>query len=260
MLVTEGLIAKIERSESERLYKTAVACGGEVLRTAGGIAAFCGDGNPMTQVCAVGIDCGVTDGDLDTINDLFAGRAMRYEFKLSVLSDQSLRERVLRRAVSIPEFETILVCDLEQHDPSPVEFDFRRIDVEGAHDYAVRSVERFFSGEPGPPGLADVIASSCTREGSMSFEVYVDGQPVAGCGLGLSDGIAWLQGAATHPGHRNKGLHRAMQAHRMNVAKELGYKVLAQGALPGSSSQLNAQKSGLHVAFTRPTFYLDPLV
>jgi hypothetical protein len=258
MLVTEGLISLIERSEAARLRSTAEACGGDVLLIAGGVAAFCGDGSPMTQVCAVGIGCDVSDEDLRRINDLFVGRAKQYEFKLSVLSDHALRERVLRRAVSLPEFETILVCDLTQHAPSPVAFELRKIGAADAREYAVRSVDRFFSGEPGPPGLVDVIASSCTREGSMSFEVFIDGRPVAGCGLGLCEGIAWLQGAATHPAYRNRGLHRAMQAFRMNVAKELGYEVLAQGALPGSQSQLNAQKSGMQVAFTRPTFYIVP--
>jgi hypothetical protein len=258
MLVTEELIAKIERSEASRLRRTAEACGGDVREIAGGVAAFCGDGSPMTQVCTVGIGRDVSDQELNEINRLFVGRAKQYEFKLSVLSDQSLRERVLRRAVSLPEFETILVCDLTKYVTRPVDFEFHRVDADGAREYAIRSVDRFFSGEPGPPGLADVIASSCTREGSMSFEVFIDGKPVAGCGLGLCDGIAWLQGAATSPAFRNRGLHRAMQAHRMNVAKQLGYEVIAQGALPGSQSQLNAQKSGLQVAFTRPTFYIAP--
>lgn len=258
MLVTEELIATVERSEAARLLKTAEACGGDVLQIAGGVAAFCGDGSPMTQVCAVGIGCDVSEADLSEINGLFAGRARQYEFKLSVLANLSLRDRIVRRARSLPEFETILVIDLSKHEPQPVAFEFRQIEAEGARAYAARSVARFFSGEPGPPGLEDVIASSCTREGSVSFEVYIDGVPVAGCGLGLCEGIAWLQGAATDPEYRNRGLHKAMQAFRMNVAREHGYKVMAQGALPGSPSQLNAQRSGMQVAFTRPTFYIAP--
>jgi hypothetical protein len=258
MLVTEELIALIERSEARRLLLTAEASGGDVLKIAGGVAAFCGDGSPMTQVCAVGIGCEVSDGDLGEINGLFAGRARQYEFKLSVLTDLSLRDRIVRRAISLPEFETILVIDLSKHEPRPVAFEFRQIEAEGARAYAERSVARFFSGAPGPPGLEDVIASSCTREGSVSYEVYIDDRPVAGCGLGLCEGIAWLQGAATEPKYRNRGLHKAMQQFRMGVAKECGYKVMAQGALPGSPSQLNAQKSGMQVAFTRPTFYIAP--
>jgi GNAT superfamily N-acetyltransferase len=258
MLVTEELIAQIERSEATRLRETAEASGGDIVQIAGGVAAFCGDGSPMTQVCAVGIGCEVSVEELDTINDLFVGRATQYEFKLSVLADLSLRERVVHRACSLPEFETILVVDLSKHELQPVAFEFRQVEAEGAREYAQRSVTRFFSGAPGPPGLADVIACSCTRGDSVSYEVYMDGQPVAGCGLGLCEGIAWLQGAATEPEYRNRGLHKAMQQFRMGIAKERGYKVMAQGALPGSLSQLNAQKSGMQVAFTRPTFYIAP--
>jgi hypothetical protein len=92
----------------------------------------------------------------------------------------------------------------------------------------------------------------------MGFEVWMDGKPVAGCGLGIGADVSWLQGAATEPEYRNRGLHKAMQNFRMKVAKEHGCKVIVQGALPGSPSQVNAQKCGMQVAFTRPTFYLAP--
>jgi len=256
MLVTPELIERIERSEAECLRVTALASGGDVLEIGGGVAAFCGDGNPMTQVAAVGLSHEVSDEDLEAIFKHFEGRTTNYEFKVSPLTDQSLRERVVKRAKSIPEFETMLVCDLATHTPEPMTADIRPVQPEDYAAYAERAVTRFFSGEPIPPGLADTIAAACRNDGTHPFEVWVDGEPVASCALGVFRGVAWLQGAATDPEHRGKGLHKAMQAFRMAKAKEMGCTVLAQGALPGSTSQLNAQKSGLHIAFTRPTFYL----
>ncbi len=258
MLVTEDLIALIERSEAERVQSSAQASGGDVIEIAGGVAAFCGDGSPLTQVCAVGVRHDATDQHLDTIAKHFEGRAKQFEFKLSTLTDIPLRDKIVQRAHSLPEFETMLVCDLTTYAPKKTEFDIRPIDPDDLYAYAERSVRRFSSGAEGPPGLVDLIAKSCLKGGSHGYEVWMDGKPVAGCGLGLGEGIAWLQGAATEPEYRNRGLHKAMQAFRMNVAKEHGYTVIAQGALPGSHSQVNAQKSGFQIAFTRPTFYLAP--
>jgi hypothetical protein len=258
VLATSDLIQTIERSEAERLRSSAIAAGGDVLDCAGGIAAFCGDGSPLTQVAAVGIESDVSEADLDRVFAFFHGRASEFEFKLSVLSQAPLREAVLKRARSLPEFESLLACDLESWEPSKVEYEFRLVTPENAEEYAARSVERFFSGGPGPPGLAEVIAAGCRTGSAIGYEVWVEGRPAAGCGLGLSKGVAWLQGAATHPKFRNRGLHKAMQNYRMRVAKERGFALMAQGALPGSASQLNAQKSGLGVICTRPTFMLAP--
>ncbi len=258
MLVTEDLIALIERSEARRLKTSAQASGGDVLEIAGGVAAFCGDGNPSTQVASVGVEHEVTDQDLDTISAFYRGRATRFEFKLSTLTEIPLRDKIVLRAHSLPEFETILVCDLTTFTPKPTEVDIRPIDPSDTLEYAKRSVSRFHSGSDAPPGLVEVIAASCLAGGSMGYEVWLDGKPVAGCGLGIGEDIAWLQGAATEPEYRNRGLHKAMQNFRMKVAKELGCTAIAQGALPGSQSQVNAQKSGMQVAFTRPTFYLSP--
>lgn len=256
MLVTEDLIARVERSEAARLRSSASAAGGDVLDVAGGVAAFCGDGSPSTQVAAVGIQCEVSDRELDVIAEHFRGRATQYEFKLSPLSGLSLRERVVRRAKTLPEFETLLVCDLEGLRADWPDVDIRPIDAEDTLAYAERAVRRFHSGHAAPPGLVELIAKACLAGSSRGYEVWMDGKPVAGCGLGFSDGVAWLQGAATEPEYRGRGLHKAMQKYRMLVAQKEGYKLMAQGALPGSASQINAQKSGFEIAFTRPTFYL----
>jgi GNAT superfamily N-acetyltransferase len=258
VLVTEDLIALIERSEAGRLKNSARASGGDVLEIAGGVAAFCGDGSPSTQVAAVGVRHDVTDRDLDAISAFYEGRAKQYEFKLSTLTDVPLRDKIVQRAHSLPEFETILVCDLTTFIPKQIEVDIRPIDASDTLEYAKRSVHRFHSGGEVPPGLVDLIAKSCLSGGALGYEVWMDGKPVAGCGLGIGEDIAWLQGAATEPEYRNRGLHKAMQNFRMLVAKEHGCTAIAQGALPGSQSQVNAQKSGMQVAFTRPTFYLSP--
>lgn len=256
MLVTEELIQRIERSEAERVRVSAQAFGGDVLSIGGGIAANCGQGNVLTQ--AVGVASG---GDLSETEfaDLLAhyrGRCPGFEFKLSVLSPMPLREWVARRAVGIPEFETLLIRSLDASLPITPDLDIRPVPVEDAAAYGRRSARRFYEGEP-PPGLAEVVAAMAQAPGTYVFEVYADGSPVASCSLGLAEGIAWLGGGAVERPFRGRGIHRAMQAHRMGLARRMGYELVCQGALPGTVSHLNAQKSGFSVAFTRPTFWVE---
>lgn len=246
----------IERSEAERLMHSAELCGGDVLEIGGGVAAFCGDGNPMTNCVAVGVGYDVSDEEFSRILEFYAGRSELFEFKLSPLTSQELREWVVREAKKLPEFETMLVADISGFAAVPTDLDFREIPVAEAVEYGERAVERFFAGQETPPFAGDVVGKCCVSDRFHSYEVSIDGEPVAGCGLGLVEGIAWLQGASVLPEFRGRGLHKAMQAYRMKVARDAGYELIAQGALPGSDSQLNAQKCGFEVAFTRPSFLL----
>lgn len=256
MLITEQLIALIEHSEARNVKASVLAAGGDVLEIAGGVAAFAGDGNPMTQVAGVGSSHEVSHQEFEQIIDFYKYRATQFEFKLSPLSNQALRTMVVRAAKSLPEFESLLVYDLQGTEITVPEMDIRQVMPSEAKAFAKRAVDRFHSGGTPPPGLVETIERAAFREGMLSFEVWMDGTPVAGCGLCLDGDVAWHVGAATSPEYRGRGLHKAMQKFRMHMARQYGCQIVIQAALPGSQSQLNAQKSGFHIAFTRPTFYL----
>ncbi|HRI45241.1 MAG TPA: GNAT family N-acetyltransferase [Fimbriimonadaceae bacterium] len=256
MFVTEELIRRIERSEAERVRVSAETFGGSVLPIGGGVAANCGEGNVMTQAIGVASGVDLAETDFDLIISHYRNCA-RFEFKLSVLSPMSLREWVVRRAIGIPEFETILVQALSDYDAAPPQIDIRRVPDIDADAYGQRSAQRFYQSEP-PPGLAGVVSAMTRAEGTNAFEVFLEGVPVASCSVGLANGIAWLGGGAVDPPYRGRGLHKAMQAYRMMLAKEMGCELICQGALPGSVSHVNAQKNGFAVAFTRPTFWVEP--
>ena len=256
VLITEELISLIEHSEAERLKHSAELCGGDVLEIGGGVCAFCGDGSPMTNCVAVGVGANLTDSEFSQILEFFEGRTEMFEFKLSLLTAPELREWVVREAKKLPEFETLLVSDLTSFECPDLDFEIREIPLDEAPEYGKRAVERFFAGKEVPSLAGEVVGKCCVSDRFHSYEVLIDGEPVAGCGLGLVEGLAWLQGASVLPEHRGWGLHKMMQAYRMKIAKDAGYSLVVQGAKPGSASQLNAQKQGFAVAFTRPCFLL----
>jgi hypothetical protein len=256
MTVTEDLIRRVELSEAKRLAACAEAAGHEWIEVAGGVAAYCGDKSMMTQCSGVNGDIALNT--FEEILMLYRDRAAAFEFKLSVISIEPLREWVVRRAVALPEFETILVRSIESTGGSDVDADIREVAPEDAVAYAKRSAEWFFSGAEPPPGIVEIIGASCVGPAVRTFEGYEDGRAVAGCSVNIAEGVAWLAGAAVSVPYRGKGWQRKLQTFRIELARAAGCDLICQGALPGSVSQQNAQRNGFDVAFTRPTFMVDP--
>ena len=95
-------------------------------------------------------------------------------------------------------------------------------------------------------------------EHSSAFLACVDGQPAGGGAVLIHRGVALLAGAATLPAYRNRGVHAALHHARLALARRSGCDLAAQGAEPGSTSQRNAERRGLRVAYTRAILVRDP--
>jgi GNAT superfamily N-acetyltransferase len=95
-------------------------------------------------------------------------------------------------------------------------------------------------------------------EHAAPFLARIDGQPVGGGAVFIHQGLALLAGAATLPLYRNRGVHAALHHARLALARRSGCDLAAQGAQPGSTSQRNAERRGLRVAYTRALLVREP--
>src|SRR5262249_4471925 len=95
-------------------------------------------------------------------------------------------------------------------------------------------------------------------EHANSFIARIDGEAVGGGSLLIHRGLALLAGAATLPPYRNRGVHAALHHARLAEARRRGCDLAAQGAAPGSTSQRNAERRGLRVAYPRALLVRDP--
>lgn len=254
MVVDPSLIHKIERANADILARSTRAHGGALLEIAGGLAAFNGDGNPLTQCIGMGIDEELTASDFERVLAFFRGRCQSFEFKLSPMSLTRVRELILPWALTISEFEVSLVRELDGSETFEASWDIRPI-TEDFHAYALRSSYRF-SGDNAPPGIVDVITASVESGAVEGFEVYEDGEPIAGCGYAVCGDVAYLVGASVLPQYRGRGIHKALQAFRIARAAHTGCRYAVQGAMLGSVSQQNANKNGFVIASVAPTFLL----
>jgi GNAT superfamily N-acetyltransferase len=232
-----------------------------VERLAGGRAVFAGPGSPLTEAKGIGLYGPVTEADLERLEGFYFGRREPCKVFVCPLADPSLVEGLGRRGYRLCGFENFLAMALDPNvaelPPAPG-IDIRPADPDAADLYASVVGPNF----AGPEGLSDelsgMIASMFGMECSTGFLAYVDGQPVGGGAVLIHGGVALLAGAATLPEYRNRGVHAALHHARLALARRDGCDLAAQSAFPGSTSQRNAERRGLRVAYTRAILVRDP--
>ena len=147
-----------------------------------------------------------------------------------------LAERLLAAGFEREEPETLMVADLEHvaHDPPATPgIELRTVDADGVADL-VAVHDAVFGGSHTDLGAAVIAA---LPRGTVVPVVAYDGEaPVAGGRLELYEGtqFAGLYGDSTLPGHRGRGIFRALVALRAAIARERGFRYLQADALETS--------------------------
>ena len=127
----------------------------------------------------------------------------------------------------------------------------RRIDADEVltwADYAAR-------GWGATAELADFMRSfgavAGSARGTSCFVAEIDGAIVGTAALNMHDGVALLAGASTLPEFRGRGAQSLLLRARLSHALVSGCDVAMMAALPGSTSQTNAERQGFRIAYTR---------
>jgi MOSC domain-containing protein YiiM/GNAT superfamily N-acetyltransferase len=103
--------------------------------------------------------------------------------------------------------------------------------------------------------LAPVLAAS---PGNHLYAATVDDRPAAVSGLFTRRRVGHLRTTAVAPAFRGRGIQRALIAHRVRRAVELGCTLIHAGAAEHSASQANLEAMGLEVIWRRHRFRFDP--
>jgi GNAT superfamily N-acetyltransferase len=97
----------------------------------------------------------------------------------------------------------------------------------------------------------ETSAVFAAREQAVCFLGEFNGEPGAAASLSIHAGIALLNGAATLPQIRRRGLQAALLNERLRYAFDQGCDLAMMVAGAGSDSQRNAERKGFQVAYTR---------
>lgn len=226
----------------------------------GTFAMFDGVGSPLTQTFGLGIDGPVSDDVMRRIESFFRERGAEVSHEVSPLADVAVLPLLNARGYRPIELSSVLVRPVAL-DVKPLPSNQSRVMTRVARpDEAELWAETAAAGWSESPEAAAFVrqlgtvmmSSRCTT----SFFAEIDGQPVATGGLNIHGGVALFAGASTVPAFRNRGAQNALLEARLRHAAERGCDLAMMVALPGSSSQKNAERVGFRVAYTRTKWQL----
>lgn len=260
-LVDIDLSRRIERAEANanrrfvesraRHEPRVEACWIEV---GGAYAMFDGVGSPVTQTFGLGVFEPVTAGALDAIERFFTSRGSDVFHEISPLADLSTLSLLSDRGYRPCELTSILFQPLPSEPlatvarpgvtarvSEPGEVDrWAELARGGWSDFA--EVREF---------MESFTAIAVDTEDAFRFMAFDGSTPIATGSLSIHEGVAILAGASTVPEARGRGAQRKLLEVRLAFAASRGCTLATMGALPGSRSQRNAERSGFRIAYTR---------
>jgi GNAT superfamily N-acetyltransferase len=227
---------------------------------AGGWAVFAGPGSPMTEAKGLAMDGPIGEADLDRLAAFFLDRGVTARVSVCPMVDRSLVEGLGRRGFRAAEFESVLARPLAEVETPPVNpgVAVRPAGPGDANLYRDVAMANFFDPANLPPEIVELNDAVFRVEGVHPFLAYLGDEPVGGGSLMVHEGVALLAGAGTLPPYRNRGVQRALQVARLDLARQLGCDLLVQMVEPGGASQRNAERLGLRVQYTKVILVRDP--
>jgi hypothetical protein len=244
---------------------------------AGAYAMFDGVESPCTQTFGLGLFDEITEERLDEIEDFFRSRDAPVLHEVSPMAHPSLLSVLNLRGYRPIEMSMVMYRELElgidlgmplSRDSAAWEGRLSaeiktniktRISNDNETELWAKTSADGWSTEM--EGLADFMFSfgrvGAHSEHGFPFLAELDDKPIAAGMLSINGDMCILAGASTIPEARNRGAQNALFVARLRFAIEHGCRLAMMCALPGSQSQMNAQKNGFAIAYTRTKWHLS---
>lgn len=258
--VDVALARRLERTEGhanarfvESRARVAPEIGAAWTEAGGAYAMFDGVQSPLTQTFGLGVFEPVTPWTLDALEAFLTARGADVLHEVSPLADPGTIALLNERGYKPLEFTSVLFRPLDlgstgvPHTPLTI----RHVDALDREAW-VRTAQDGWSEFPEVRAfMASFGPAAAGAEDSYPFLALDGATPVATGMLWMHGNVALLAGASTVPGARGRGAQKALLAARLRFAAERGCSLAMMGALPGSTSQRNAERNGFRIAYTR---------
>ncbi|MBA3439036.1 MAG: GNAT family N-acetyltransferase [Pyrinomonadaceae bacterium] len=256
------LARRLERTEaqSNREFVEARATifpesGARWIEVAGVYAMYDGIKSPATQTFGLGMFGTIGAQEMNTIERFFRERGAEVFHEVSPLADLALLPLLNERGYEPVEFTSVMFRPIRrEHDRAAQSNERIRVRLVGddEHEMWARTAEKGWSEFTEYADLMfELSLVGAKRADALSFLAELDDEPIATGALSICDGVALLAGASTVPEGRKRGAQAALLDSRLRFAAERGCDIAMMCALPGSSSQRNAERQGFRIAYTR---------
>lgn len=243
--------AKANAASVEARARVAPEMGAAWIERAGAYAMYDGADSPLTQTFGLGVFQTPSNEDLDALEQFFAERGAEALHEVSPLAGMETMQLLSRRGYRPVELSAVLYQPVAAPPPAASPVTTRIIAADEVDLWANTAA----GGWSEYPELGDFIREigrvTASAKGTAPFLAELDGRPIATGALAMHDGVAILAGASTIPSARNQGAQRALLDARLRHAAQNGCDLAMMAALPGSTSQRNAERRGFRVAYTR---------
>lgn len=225
--------------------------GAAALEHAGAWAFFDGVGSQITQTFGFGLYAEATAENLEVIERFLTDRGAEPFHEVSPLTGVETLQLLVARAYRPVELTSVMFREIGDEFAEETLVRTRIAsgtdDIELWADTAAEGWSEFGFG----PMVRELSRMSASSERTSPFFAEIEGRAIATGALVISDGVALLAGASTIPSARKQGAQRALLEARLRHAKEQGCDLAMMCALPGSTSQRNAERQGFRIAYTR---------
>jgi hypothetical protein len=258
-----ALARRLERAEAQSNIDFVQArarafpdAGARHLEVEGTHAMFDGPESPLTQTFCFGLEQPPTKESLEKIESFFTDLGAPTFHEVSPLADP-LALTLLNEAGYEPfEFTSVMFRPIAagrfvalSGEPGGVTARLARDDERDLW------ADTFLRGWGEAAEMAEFMRTfaqvNARKTSGRAFLAELEGEPVAAANLATHEGVALLAGASTVPAGRRRGAQNALLEVRLRFAAETGCDLAMMCALPGSSSQRNAERQGFRIAYTR---------
>ncbi len=216
----------------------------------------------FTQTFGLGLFSSSIEADLEIIEEFYNRLNASVCHEVSPMVDPVLLEILVKKGYQPIELTNILYKQLSNKDEKKTKVESmissRKMKDGEENLWALTSVEGWCQDAGDIKDLMyNYSQLSCKSVGATPYFVHFNDKPISTGLLYIYDDVALLASDSTIPEGRKKGGQSALIEARLNDAIESGCTLAMLVADPGSQSQMNAEKNGFRIAYTRTKWKLS---
>lgn len=239
-----------------QLYPQKKAC---AINVGGGYAAYAGADSPITQAIAVGLQGKVASKELERLQEFYWQRNVVCAIEHCPLADDSVLSWLNEQQYRLVEYSNILYFPLTKDQRWNIESnEFIIAPTDECQTWCDTTLCGFIESGDAPSALSECFATYAHMPQVTCFLVKRDGISIGGGEIGIYGGVCDLGLASTLPQWRGHGVQKALLAQRLAYAVAQGCHLATVTTEPGSISQINCEKMGFKIAYTRTKFEKSP--
>jgi ribosomal protein S18 acetylase RimI-like enzyme len=275
LFATATLAARIDRAEAQAAvdYARAAAMRGAdvlLIDVGGTHVVYGGPNEPFNKLAGLGFGVPLDEASLARAEAEHDARGAVLRVEYATLADREVPTVLNRRGYELIGFENVLGLDLRAWQPgnAATGISVTRIGADQGNTWIETVTEAFWHPDvfdgPTPTETFDretlrrVFDDICDAPGMALYLARIDSAVAGGGAVRALDGLAQLNGAATLPAFRRRGVQSALLRERLRDAATHGCDIAVVATEPGSKSQHNVQRVGFELLYARAILVRQP--